>query len=262
MPDPFDSPVSSRVPDGQWYRRGGWWVVRERTTRPFGYIKAECHRVMMRGLNGLVSTFEWRDQLLHVQSLGCTGDVWLQDGYLCCRLRFDMWANLVYPELLKTKILCEVAAGVSDAAGATAFGGKNVFIVHGHDLAAREQLSSLVSSFGLNPIVLNEETEQGMTVIEKFEYHAPLCSFAFALMTPDDVVSGPEGNRLLRARQNVIFELGWFMAKLGRARVAVLCRGQVEILSDLQGLIYIPFKDSVFEASPRLSLALRDAGMM
>jgi predicted nucleotide-binding protein len=63
-----------------------------------------------------------------------------------------------------------------------------------------------LSSFGLNPIVLAEQSERGMTIIEKFEYHAPLCSFAFALLTPDDQVAVPGMSETRwRARQNVIF---------------------------------------------------------
>jgi predicted nucleotide-binding protein len=58
------------------------------------------------------------------------------------------------------------------------------------------------------------------------------------------------------------FELGWFMAKLGRARVVVLCQGEIEILSDLQGIIYLPFKEHITEVAPRLAVALRDAGLM
>jgi predicted nucleotide-binding protein len=179
------------------------------------------------------------------------------------RLRFSAWASILYPSLLQDKIRSEVAAGVADAAGATGLGSKEVFIIHGHNESARAQLRTLVSSFGLHPVILDEESERGMTIIEKFEYHGTLCSFAIALLTPDDKItaSGDDESRW-RARQNVIFELGWFMAKLGRARVAVLCQGEVEILSDLHGLIYFSFKESVLEVAPRLSVALRDAGLL
>lgn len=91
---------------------------------------------------------------------------------------------------LKDKILSEIAAAIADTAGATGFGSKTIFIVHGHSESARTQLRELLSSLGLNPIVLSEQSERGMTVIEKFEYHAPLCSFAFALLTPDDQMAG------------------------------------------------------------------------
>jgi predicted nucleotide-binding protein len=261
--DSFSSEWRDQVPDGQWYRQEDWWVVRERTTRPFGYVKVEANRVLLRGLNGLMSAFEWRDQVLYVRSIGVEGNVRLEEGFLVGRVRFDFWASMMYPELLKAKIRSEIAAGVADVAGTTGFGSKNVFIIHGHNESARAQLSTLLTSLGLKPIVLAQQSERGMTVIEKFEYHAPLCSFAFALLTPDDLMTGVGGgDPLWRARQNVIFELGWFMAKLGRARVVVLCQGEVEILSDLQGLIYIPFKEHIAEVIPRLSVALRDAGLL
>ncbi len=259
----FSPEWREQVPAGQWYQQGEWWVVRERTTKPLGHIKVDIIKALLRGLNGLVSSFEWREDVLFVTSVGCEGNVRLEAGYLVARIRFDSWASIMYPALLKDKIRSEVAAGILETAGATGFGSKNVFIVHGHNASARTQLSSLISSFGLHPVVLTEESERGMTVIEKFEYHAPLCSFAFALLTPDDkAVESADGNSRWRARQNVIFELGWFMAKLGRARVVVLCQGEIEMLSDLHGLIYLPFQENILEVTPRLAAALRDAGLL
>ena len=263
MSEFFQSEWREQVPEGQWYQQGEWWVVRERTTKPLGHIKADASRALLRGLNGLVSAFEWRENILHVRSVGCEGDVRLEGGYLVARVRFDSWASIIYPSLLKDKIRSEIAAGVLETAGATGFNSKNIFVIHGHNAAARSQLSALLSSFGLHPVVLVEESERGMTIIEKFEYHAPLCSFAFALLTPDDkAVESVGGDSHWRARQNVVFELGWFMAKLGRQRVVVLCQGEIEILSDLQGLIYIPFKEDILEVTPRLAAALRDAGLL
>jgi predicted nucleotide-binding protein len=111
--------------------------------------------------------------------------------------------------------------------------------------------------------VLSEQSERGMTVIEKFEHHAPLCSFAFALLTPDDQMAGVGGaDSRWRARQNVIFELGWFMAKLGRDRVVVLSQGNLETLSDLNGLILLQFEENIMEVTPRLLIALRDGGLL
>ena len=170
-----------------------------------------------------------------------------------------------YLELQPTGTYADAAKQMLTSIGAsveTSFGSKNVFIIHGHSESARTQLCALLSSLGLIPIVLAEQSERGMTVIEKFEYHAPLCSFAFALLTPDDKIGGlTNTDSRWRARQNVIFELGWFMAKLGRSRVVVLCQGNIEILSDLHGLIYLPFNESIMEVTPRLADALRDAGL-
>ena len=261
--DTFSQPDwLEQAPESQWYRDGDWWIIRARTTKPLGHIKVDANKALFRGLNGLVSAFEWRENVLHVKSIGCEGDVRLVGGYLIGRVRFDYWASVMFPSLLQEKIRSEVAAGVIETAGATSFGSKNVFIIHRHSESARTQLCALLSSLGLTPIVLAEQTERGMTVIEKFEYHAPLCSFAFALITPDDKIGGlTNTDSRWRARQNVIFELGWFMAKLGRSRVVVLCQGNIEILSDLHGLIYLPFNESIMEVTPRLADALRDAGL-
>jgi predicted nucleotide-binding protein len=252
----------SQVPDGQWFRDGDWYICRERTSRPFGHIKVEAVRALGRGLAGFFTTHQWRGQVLHISSIGCSGTVRLQNGYLVTRLRFDFWGPATFTPFLKTKILSEVSAATLDVAGATSFGSKDVFIIHGHSESARAQLKTLLSSFDLNPIILGDENDRGLTIIEKFEYYAPLCSFAFALMTPDDkVVVGAEDYRW-RARQNVIFELGWFMARLGRERVMVLSQGEIDILSDLHGLIYLSFKENIMDVAPQVSRRLRDVGLL
>jgi predicted nucleotide-binding protein len=259
----FVESEQSQVPvEGRWYRDGDWYICRERTSRPFGQIKVEATRALGRGLAGFFTTHQWRGQVLHISSFGCSGTVRLQDGYLTTRLRFDFWGPATFTPFLKTKILSEVAAATLDVAGATNFGSKDIFIIHGHSESARMQLKTLLAGFDLNPIVLGEENDRGMTIIEKFEFYAPLCSFAFALLTPDDKMAGvEEADPRWRARQNVIFELGWFMARLGRERVMVLSQGDVEILSDLHGLIYLPFKENIMDVAPQVSRRLRDAGL-
>lgn len=77
------------------------------------------------------------------------------------------------------------------------------------------------------------------TIIEKFEAESGDVSFAIVLMTPDDSGSAlaSESTRL-RARQNVLYELGYFAGKLGRGKVLVLRKGDIEIPSDLAGVLY------------------------
>ena len=115
-------------------------------------------------------------------------------------------------------------------------GSNRVFIVHGRDSEIKDQVAEHLRSMNLDPIILNEQANQGLTVIEKFEKHADV-AFAVVLMTPDDI-GGPQsqgGNLGPRARQNVIFELGFFIGKLGRNRVCALTSGEVEIPSDYSG---------------------------
>jgi predicted nucleotide-binding protein len=257
------SDTGGRVPEGQWHRDGEWYVWRERTTRPFAHIRIEATRVLFRGLAALFTVHEWRGQVLEVRGVGCNGEVRLEGGFLSTRVRFDIWGPATLMPFLKSKILSEVASATVDVAGGNFFGSKDVFIIHGHSEEARAQLKLLLKGLGLNPIVLNEQSDGGMTIIEKFEYYANICSFAFALMTPDDVIAGSAAEGAIwRARPNVILELGWFMARLGRTRVMILSKGELEIPSDLQGLLYLPFTDSVMEVAPQLSIRLREAGLM
>ena len=121
-----------------------------------------------------------------------------------------------------------------------------VFVIHGHDEAAREAVARFLENLRLKPIILHEQSNRGRTIIEKFEQHAEV-GFAVALLTPDDVGSlrGEEDDLKPRARQNVIFEFGYFIGRLGRKRVCALTQGNVEIPSDYAGVLYIDLDDAV-----------------
>ena len=68
----------------------------------------------------------------------------------------------------------------------------------------------------LQPIVLHEQASRGMTVIEKIEANSEV-EFAVVLMTADDVGAVKTASDKLapRARQNVVLELGYFVARIG-----------------------------------------------
>lgn len=122
---------------------------------------------------------------------------------------------------------------------------RDVFIIHGRDDGTKETVARFIERLGLKPIILHEEPNQGQTIIEKFEQHAEV-AFAIALLTPDDTggLAEEEPSHKPRARQNVIFELGYFTGKLGRQGVCALTKGPVEIPSDYYGVLYIPFEES------------------
>jgi predicted nucleotide-binding protein len=116
---------------------------------------------------------------------------------------------------------------------------KKVFIVHGHDDAALQGLARFIERLGLTPIVLKEQPNQGRTIIEKYEECAGEVGYAIVLLTPDDIGSAvADSATSARARQNVIFELGYFVGMLGRGRVCLLRKGDVEMPSDLFGIVY------------------------
>lgn len=121
----------------------------------------------------------------------------------------------------------------------------SIFIVHGHDGTAKNRVARFLE--GVTPlrvVILHEQPNRGRTIIEKFEGHAAEAAFAVVLLTADDE-GGERGEkaRKLRARQNVVFELGFFCGGMGRERVAVLQEEGVEQPSDIQGLVYIPLDE-------------------
>ncbi len=120
-----------------------------------------------------------------------------------------------------------------------------VFVIHGRDDGVKQTVARFLETLGLEPVILHEQANLGRTIIEKFQDHADV-GFAVALLTPDDVGAIKEEGANLnpRARQNVIFEFGYFIGKLGRERVCALVKSDVEKPSDYDGVLYIPLDDS------------------
>lgn len=116
----------------------------------------------------------------------------------------------------------------------------SVFIVHGHDETAKVNVARFVEKLGLDAIILHEQPNKGQTIIEKFESKAAEVGFAIVILTPDDIAASKDTptETSLRARQNVIMELGYFCAALGRDKVCVLYKEGVEIPSDYIGVVY------------------------
>lgn len=131
-----------------------------------------------------------------------------------------------------------------------------VFVVHGHDVGAREGVARFLENLGLEPVILQEQPNSGQTIIEKFEAHAATVNFAVILLTPDDLGASGEAER---ARQNVIYELGYFTGRLGRGRACLLRRGNVDMPSDLAGVIYTEL-DAVDGWKLKLVKELKAAG--
>jgi len=122
---------------------------------------------------------------------------------------------------------------------------RDVFIVHGHDIAAKEAVARFLMKLGLKPIILAEEPNRGRTIIEKLEGSSTV-GFAVILLTGDDVgaAKADHANLKPRARQNTVLELGYFVAKLGRERVCALYQAGVELPSDYHGVAYVSLDDA------------------
>lgn len=157
-------------------------------------------------------------------------------------------------------------AGASVVRETPAARSRRVFVVYGHDQQARDQLEAMLRRWNLEPLILDQLPSEGQTIIEKLEkYTGDDVRFAVVLATPDDegYARGKADERKFRARQNVVFELGLLLAKLGRARVAILLKhqDQMERPSDVQGLIYLPFTDSVDETKVLLAKEMDKQGI-
>lgn len=120
-----------------------------------------------------------------------------------------------------------------------------VFIVHGRDTGSREMVARFLELLKLEPVILQEQPDKGLTVIEKFEKYSQV-GFAVVLFTRDDIGALKEAldSPQFRARQNVILELGYFLGKLGRKNVRVLLKGDVEIPSDYYGVLTTRIDDA------------------
>ncbi|WP_154223576.1 TIR domain-containing protein [Marinicella rhabdoformis] len=146
---------------------------------------------------------------------------------------------------------------------------KKVFVVHGHDTQAREQLELILHKLGLDPFVLANTGGGGLTIIEALEAEIGTnnnqARFGIVLMTPDDMgYSKADGTENIqpRARQNVVLEMGMLISAVGRGNVAILKKGHLEAPSDAQGILYVPFNEHVKEVVPKLADRFRAAGFV
>jgi predicted nucleotide-binding protein len=120
---------------------------------------------------------------------------------------------------------------------------QKIFIVHGHDQAALQTVARFIEGIGFDAIILSEQANKGRTIIEKIEAHGDV-GFAVVLLTPDDVGGKPGETLQPRARQNVLLELGYFIARLKRERVFTLAKGELEIPTDFAGVVWQSLDDA------------------
>ncbi|MGA4495112.1 TIR domain-containing protein [Vreelandella venusta] len=141
----------------------------------------------------------------------------------------------------------------------SAFNKTQVFIVHGHDEPTKLDMAEFIQGLGLEPIILHMQASGGRTIIEKIEQYTNV-GFGIILYTPCDV--GAKRDSLIfkrRARQNVVFEHGYLIAKLGRSRVVAMVKDDVEVPNDISGVVYVDLDDDEQWKNELLN-ELRNAG--
>ena len=122
---------------------------------------------------------------------------------------------------------------------------RKAFIVHGHDETAKVKAARFIEKLGFKPIILHEQASSGKTIIEKIEEYSNV-GFGIVLYTPCDIggKNAEKPNLKLRARQNVVFEHGYLIGKIGRSNVCALVKGEIETPNDISGVVYVPMDDS------------------
>jgi predicted nucleotide-binding protein len=139
-----------------------------------------------------------------------------------------------------------------------------IFIVHGHDVAMKNELARLLERLELTPVILHEQVDRGRTIFGKLNEELSDVGFGFVLLTPDDFGAAQSQKRkvLSRARQNVVFEHGWLVGRLGPERVCAIVKGDVELPSDLHGIVYkhVPLSRGLDSVALELVRELKAAG--
>lgn len=147
------------------------------------------------------------------------------------------------------------AQSAIEAVHAEAMAFPRVMVVHGRS-DDRKAVVTLLNRSGVTDVgVLVDQSEPGAVIVEEFERRASLSDAAVAVITPDDMVVDTRDaanqpiditldSATLRARQNVVLEYGWFWARLGRGRTLLLVKGDVEIPSDLYGVVMVKYKNT------------------
>lgn len=137
-----------------------------------------------------------------------------------------------------------------------------VFIVHGHDNEAVQEMARTLEKAGFDAIILHEQADAGLTIMEKIERYSDV-DFAVVLYTECDIgraKDAPANSEKNRARQNVVFEHGYLIGKLGRKQVCALVKGDVETPGDISGVVYVKM-DTSGAWKMQLGKNMKEAGL-
>ena len=166
------------------------------------------------------------------------------------------YLTLNYPDI--AKVAGEADRGLRDKKVMS----NKVFIVHGHDNEAKQEMARTLEKAGFEAVILHEQADSGLTIIEKIERYTDV-AFAVVLYTECDLGREKEadiGSEKYRARQNVVFEHGYLIGKLGRRNVCAIVKGDVDTPGDISGVVYTPM-DSNGAWKMQLGKNMKDAGL-
>ena len=180
-----------------------------------------------------------------------------KEGVQAKLVRLESYLDILNAEMELAEPTASMAIPTTSSASL-----RKVFVVHEHNETVRETCARFLEKLGLEPIILHEQPNAGRTIIEKFQDHSDV-GFAVILLTGDDKGAPKDADASslkLRARQNVILELGFFIARLGRSKVCPLYESGVELPSDYNGVVFVPL-DSAGAWRFQLARELKASGI-
>ncbi len=220
-------------------------------------IEALKARVTASGIKGKWSEDANGKHMFRSQRNGIL-NYWPATGTIQCQGKAELKAEL--EAIFQEGAAVEVVGKVASPSEKT-----KIFVVHGHDTPALEQLELILRRLGLDPYILQNNDGESKTIIEALEQQIyNEAAFGIVLMTPDDFgysKAAGEDQRQPRARQNVVLEMGMILASLGRGRMAILKKGALETPSDVDGMLRLEFNDHVKEVAVRLATRMKSAGI-
>ncbi len=120
-----------------------------------------------------------------------------------------------------------------------------IFISHGSSKDWLQVQNYIEKDLEIDTLELAQEPNKGRTVLQKLNEESDKCSYSVVVMTGDDLISDEE----IRARENVMHEIGFFQGKYGLDKVCLLYEEGTNIPSNIHGLVYIPFPKNIINAT-------------
>ena len=159
-------------------------------------------------------------------------------------LRALMDEMTAHPQDYESKLVAQVVP-TSDPKEPPVSPSKRIFLGHGRSkIWARVQIH-LKDDLGLDVEAWESQPRAGHHSVGVLKNLLASTTFAVIVATGEDVTAKGE----LRARQNVVHEIGLFQGHLGFEKVALLEQEGIESFSNLAGLQVIPFQNDRIEAA-------------
>lgn len=121
-----------------------------------------------------------------------------------------------------------------------------IFLINGSDPNMKLDVVQKLEMLDLDPIILDEKKDEELTIIDRINEFCNI-SFAVILLSPDEITYPKEktpNDAKYGPKQKVIFELGYFIGRLGKQNVVAIFKKNksFQIPNDFVGIQWIEYK--------------------